>query len=366
MGFILTELIEALCPDGVVYKRIGDIAEVGTGSSNGNEAVDNGVYPFFVRSQTIKAKDDYEYDEEAIIIPGEGGIGEIFHYVNGKYALHQRVYRIHFLTKDVNVKFAYYYMQANFKSFILKKAVSATVTSIRKPMVEGFPLPMPPLPVQSEIVRILDNFTELTTELAAELTARKQQYEYYRENILNFENAPLERLGDICTIERGIRVVRGDLNEDSGVPVYQNSVVPLGYHTQANRNANTPFVIGAGAAGQIGFSYENYWAADDCYTFAENTRINNRYLYFVLQKNSYQIASQVRRASIPRLPRVALENLKIAVPPLEEQERIVSILDRFDTLCNDITNGLPAEIEARQKQYEYYRDKLLTFKERVD
>ena len=144
MGFILTELIEALCPDGVVYKRIGDIAEVGTGSSNGNEAVDNGVYPFFVRSQTIKAKDDYEYDEEAIIIPGEGGIGEIFHYVNGKYALHQRVYRIHFLTKDVNVKFAYYYMQANFKSFILKKAVSATVTSIRKPMVEGFPLPMPP------------------------------------------------------------------------------------------------------------------------------------------------------------------------------------------------------------------------------
>ena len=102
MGFILTELIEALCPEGVLHKRIGDIAEVGTGSSNGNEAVDNGLYPFFVRSQTIKAKDDYEYDEEAIIIPGEGGIGEIFHYVNGKYALHQRVYRIHFLTKDVN------------------------------------------------------------------------------------------------------------------------------------------------------------------------------------------------------------------------------------------------------------------------
>ena len=165
----LNELLEQLCPNGVEYWNIGDIAEVGTGSSNGNEAIDDGAYPFFVRSQTIKAKDDYEYDEEAIIIPGEGGIGEIFHYINGKYALHQRVYRIHFTIENLNVKFAYYYMQANFKGFILKKAVSGTVTSIRKPMVEGFPMPIPPLPVQCEIVRILDNFTELT----AELTARK-------------------------------------------------------------------------------------------------------------------------------------------------------------------------------------------------
>ena len=134
----LNELLEQLCPNGVEYWNIGDIAEVGTGSSNGNEAIDDGAYPFFVRSQTIKAKDDYEYDEEAIIIPGEGGIGEIFHYINGKYALHQRVYRIHFTIENLNVKFAYYYMQANFKGFILKKAVSGTVTSIRKPMVEGF------------------------------------------------------------------------------------------------------------------------------------------------------------------------------------------------------------------------------------
>ena len=107
----LNELLEQLCPNGVEYWNIGDIAEVGTGSSNGNEAIDDGAYPFFVRSQTIKAKDDYEYDEEAIIIPGEGGIGEIFHYINGKYALHQRVYRIHFTIENLNVKFAYYYMQ---------------------------------------------------------------------------------------------------------------------------------------------------------------------------------------------------------------------------------------------------------------
>ena len=126
----LVDLIAELCPEGVSYRKIGEIAEVGTGSSNGNEAIEDGVYPFFVRSQTIKAKNDFEYDEEAIIIPGEGGIGEIFHYINGKYALHQRVYRIHFATDDVNVKFAYYYMQAHFKTFIMKKALSLILALI--------------------------------------------------------------------------------------------------------------------------------------------------------------------------------------------------------------------------------------------
>ena len=89
----LEELMLSLCPDGVKYQTIKEVAEVGTGSSNGNEAQEDGAYPFFIRSQTVKNKDDWEYDEEAIIIPGEGGIGEIYHYVNGKYAIHQRVYR---------------------------------------------------------------------------------------------------------------------------------------------------------------------------------------------------------------------------------------------------------------------------------
>lgn len=83
----LDRLIQQLCPDGVEYKKIGTIAEIGTGNSNGNEACDEGKYPFFIRSQIIKLKNNYEYDDESIIIPGEGGIGEIFHYVNGKYAV---------------------------------------------------------------------------------------------------------------------------------------------------------------------------------------------------------------------------------------------------------------------------------------
>lgn len=185
----LEQLIQELCPNGVEYKKLGEVAEIGTGSSNGNEAEENGLYPFFIRSKNIKSKNSYQFDEEAIIIPGEGGIGDIFHYTNGKYALHQRVYRIHFLVSFIYVKFIYYYMISNFKTFITKKAVNATVTSIRKPMIEDFLIPVPPLEIQKEIVRILDTFTELEKELEKELEARKKQYEFYREQLLSFDES---------------------------------------------------------------------------------------------------------------------------------------------------------------------------------
>lgn len=183
----LNDLINDLCPSGVTYIELCEMAEIGTGSSDRKDSSEDGMYPFYVRSKEVLKINRFEYDEEAIIIPGEGGIGEIFHFVSGKYALHQRAYRIHIISQNLKTKFLYYYMAANFKKFIMQKAVSATVTSIRKPMIEKFPVPVPPLEVQDEIVRILDNFTELTAELTAELEARKKQYEYYRDSLLSFE-----------------------------------------------------------------------------------------------------------------------------------------------------------------------------------
>jgi len=168
-----------------------EIAKIGTGSSDRKNAKDNGIYPLYVRSKEVFRIDSYEFDEEAIIIPGEGGIGEIFHYVNGKYALHQRAYRINFLTDLIYTKFAYYYFSSKFKWFILSRAVNATVSSIRKPMLEAFKIPIPPLPVQQKIVAILDKFdalvNDLTCGLPAEIKLRRAQYEYYRNQLLNFK-----------------------------------------------------------------------------------------------------------------------------------------------------------------------------------
>lgn len=131
--------------------KLKKVCEISTGCSNKQDATTKGQYPFFVRSQNIERKDSYEYDEEAIIIPGEGSIGDIFHYINGKYALHQRVYRIHFLTTEQSTIFAFYNMMNNFKKYIMSMAANATVTSIRKPMIEQFIILYPSLPEQQKI-----------------------------------------------------------------------------------------------------------------------------------------------------------------------------------------------------------------------
>ena len=175
----------------VIWRKLGEVAEIGTGRSNREDEVTDGAYPFYVRSKNILRSSTYQFDETAIVIPGEGGVGDIFHYVVGKYALHQRAYRIKLKSEEKIVpKFVYYYMTSAFKRYIISKSVGATATSIRKPMIEEFPIPLPPLSVQSRIVEILDKFDTLTNSitegLPLEIKLRRQQYEYYREQLLNF------------------------------------------------------------------------------------------------------------------------------------------------------------------------------------
>ena len=369
----IDDLIQEFCPDGVEYKPIKKLAEVGTGSSNGNEAQEDGKYPFFIRSQTVKRKNEWEYDEEAIIIPGEGGIGEIYHYVNGKYAIHQRVYRIHFTDNSVDVKFAYHYFRAFFKNFIMRKAVSATVKSIRKPMIEEFMLPVPPLEVQREIVHILDSFTLLTAELTAELTARKKQYEFYRNKMLTFDSQEgkaseitWRTLAEIADISTGSSNT-DDAIEDGVYPFYVRSQEPL---KKNDYEYDEEAIITAGDGVGVGkvFHYVNgkYALHQRAYRIHPvSTKLSGRYLYhyFITKFPSY-IGKQMYQGSVPSIRRPMLNSFEIAIPALEIQKKIVAVLDNFDTICTDLNIGLPAEIEARQKQYEYYRDLLLTFAEK--
>ena len=171
--------------------QLADIADIGTGSSNTNEAVEDGKYPFFVRSQEPLRKNDYEYDETAIITAGDGvGVGKVYHYIEGKYALHQRAYRIHINTPEVMPKYYFHYMKAKFLPYIQKTMFQGSVASIRRPMLNAFPVPVPPLDVQNRIVNVLDNFericSDLNIGLPAEIEARQKQYEYYRDKLLTF------------------------------------------------------------------------------------------------------------------------------------------------------------------------------------
>lgn len=384
-------LIKELCPEGVSYRKIGEIAEVGTGSSNGNEAIEDGVYPFFVRSQTIKAKNDFEYDEEAIIIPGEGGIGEIFHYINGKYALHQRVYRIHFATDDVNVKFAYYYMQAHFKTFIMKKAVNATVTSIRKPMVEDFLLPLPPLQVQSEIVRILDEFTsltaELTTELSSELAKRKKQYEYYIDELLKpKKETPMFPMGVLFDFRNGLS--KGKEFFGTGIPfirytdVYNNRSLKAENITALVECTDTEleklrvskgdvlFTRTSETAEDVGWSSVMLDDMDACVFNGFTIKATPKTDYLLPEYCKYCFSTKEFRQYVTShcafttrasLTGKTISEFLLPVPSMDEQRKIADILNKLQSICIGLSNGLSAEIEARQKQYEYYRDKLLTF-----
>lgn len=173
---------------------LSNVADIGTGSSNTNEAIDAGKYPFFVRSQEPLRKNDYDFDETAIITAGDGvGVGKVYHYVDGKYALHQRAYRIHINTSRVCPKFFFHYMKSAFLPYIEKTMYHGSVPSIRRPMLNRFPVPVPPLEEQERIVGILDKFDALVNDLSsglpAEIEARRKQYEYYRDRLLTFTPA---------------------------------------------------------------------------------------------------------------------------------------------------------------------------------
>lgn len=256
------------------------------------------------------------------------------------------------------------FSSADFRLQVNKVVRGVTRFYISKTDFMKLKIPIPSIELQQEIVHILDNFAELTAELTAELAARKQQYEYYRNYLFTFDkNIATVSLGSVSEISRGVRVVKKQLNADGEYPVYQNSLAPMGYYDKYNCDANTTYIISAGAAGEIGFCDKNFWAADDCFMLSNLNGLINKFIYYFLMTKQDFIRSQVRRASIPRLSRSVIENLEIPLIHLEEQQRIVDILDKFDKLVNDISEGIPAEIAARQKQYEYYRDKLLTFKE---
>lgn len=382
----LEKLIQQYCPDGVEWIKIKDIAQVGTGSSNGNEADEDGKYPFFVRSQIVKSKNDFEYDEEAIIIPGEGGIGDIFHYINGKYALHQRVYRIHFTTQQINVKFAFYYMKSAFKRFIMTKAVSATVTSIRKPMIEDFEIPVPPLPVQEEIVRVLDTFTELQAELQAELQKRKQQYNYYLDNLLNFKNInrggqeiKWMKMSEVASFTYGytskaqdsgnVRYIRiTDITDKGQLNPKNGKYISLADDVRPYLLQKGDLIMARTGAtyGKTLYYNEDYPSAYASFLIkiTLNQSVDSKYYWHFTRSSIYweQANRLVGGGAQPQFNTGAISQVKIPLPSIEEQQRIADILDRFDTLTNDLTSGLPAEMEKRRQQYEFYRDKLLTFK----
>ena len=319
----------------------------------------------FVDFEDIPEKD---INREPSVIVKSRGIIE-FEYYDKPFSHKNEMWSYYSENKNISIKYVYYFLKQQ-EPYFQKVGSKMQMPQIAIPDTEKFLIPIPPLAVQEEIVRILDKFTTLEAELEAELDCRKRQYEYYRNQLLSLDvlireqgldKVEYKALSEVAEIRRGKRLVKSELSTSGNYAVYQNSMIPLGYYSKSNVSEGTTFVISAGSAGEIGYSPNRFWAADDVYYFIFTDGVCSKYVYYFLLIKQQSIKRQVRRASVPRLSKSAFEKIKIPIPSLAEQQRIVSILDKFEALTTSISEGLPKEITLRRKQYEYYRNQLLSF-----
>lgn len=377
------KLIEMIQTAPVEWKPLGEVCLIADNLRKPVKASLRvaGKIPYYGANNIQDYVDGYTHDGEFLLI-AEDGSASLTNYsiqwVVGKFWANNHVHVVQG-NKLLNNRFLFHYLrQMNFIPYL----VGGDRAKLTKAKMLEIKIPIPSLETQQKIVKILDKFTELEATLEAtleaELVLRKRQYQYYRDFLLDFDNqigggiadgykgrlkdVVWKTLGEVVPISRGKRLVRSQLQDNGQYPVYQNSLQPLGFYDNQNCRAYMTFVIAAGAAGEIGFSDIEFWAADDCYYFdCPKEILHDKFLYYFLLSERHQLTSQIRKASVPRLGRVSIEKIKIPIPPLPEQEKIVAILDKFDTLTHSISEGLPREIALRRKQYEYYREQLLAF-----
>lgn len=385
----LEKLIKKLCPNGVEYKELNTLVDYIqptkyiVKSTKYNDEYDIPVLTpgqTFILGYTNEKEGIYNADKENPIILFDD-FTTAFRWINFKFKVKSSAVKI-LIPKNNNINFRYI--------FYTMQTIKFDNTQHNRQWISKYSIlkiPVPPIEVQNEIVRILDNFTKLEAELEAELEVRKKQYEHYRDEVFRFKNnknVEYKKLGKIATISRGGNFQKKDF-VSNGFPCIHYGQIYTKYGLYANKV--TTFISESTAKKSkiakpndiiMAVTSENVEDVCKCvawvgkeniavsgHTAIIHSELNAKYLSYYFHTNMFytQKLKYVHGTKVIEFTPKNLENIEIPIVSNEEQEKIVSILDRFDKLCNDITQGLPAEIEARRKQYEYYRDKLLNFKE---
>ena len=393
----IDELIQQYCPEGVEYVSIGSLITRVRDKGKNNPSVKT-VYSVSNTLGLVKAEDFrdnviYSEDTSNYVVVEQGmfaynparlNIGSLAYLQNNQPGLVSPMYVVFDIDKSkILPEYLYLYLKS---PYIIGKINSLTESGARFRfdferwgLIE---IPLPPLPVQEAIVNILDRFAVYAAELQAELQARQQQYNYYRDTLLSFEGREDVKefsVGEIATFTYGyttkandegdIRYIRitdineqGCLNSSDGKFIYQSPEV----EPYLLRKGDLVMARTGATYGKTLYYNEEYPSAYASFLIkiSFNDLVNPRYYWHFSKSIKYweQARRLVGGGAQPQFNTGAISQVKITLPSLAEQQRIVDILDRFDRLINDLSQGLPAEIEARQQQYEYYRDKLLTFK----
>ena len=368
----IEKLIKEFCPDGVEWKKLGEVCNISTGKLNANVKVENGKYPFFTCNEIPSKIDTYSFDTTAILLSGNGSrIGHVNLY-SGKFDAYQRTYVIEISEENIDIKFLYYFFKTFVKKYIDKNKTTGSIPYITLPILKDFKIPIPSIEAQEKIVKILDNFTKYVTELQAELQARNNQYNYYRDMLLSedYLNKISEKLESqikyeisCIELEKIIKIKNGKDWKSLGkgnIPVYGSGGKMGVFVDKYSYNKPTVLIPRKGSIENIFYLEEPFWNVDTIfYTEINEEKILPKYFYYFMQ--NYNIKSLSTDSTRPSITQSTLNKLKILLPPIEIQDKIVKILDRFQELLSDTKGLLPLEIEQRRKQYEYYREKLLTF-----
>ena len=381
----LNELIQEFCPNGVEYKKVKETFRRlrGTPITAGKmkEIEDpNGEIKIFAGGKTIiNAKEENIPNANitrvpAVLVQSRGVIDVVYYDKPFTFKNEMWAYTA---DNKIEVKYLYYGLKNNIQSFRDAASGMGSLPQISLPVTEDFRIPLPPLPVQQEIVRILDSFTELT--------ARRKQYEYYRDELLTApQGGQKMKFDDLFEFQNGF-AFKSSLFKESGCPILRITNIqdrridtekmvyfsPDDYKENLQAFTVLPgdivVAMSGATTGKIGVNHTDkvYYLNQRVGKFLPKTGIDKRYLYHLLLQNSNKLLEiSLGSGAQPNLSSEKMKKLTARVPGLLEQKRIATILDKLDALCNDLTSGLPAEIAARQKQYEYYRDKLLTFQEK--
>lgn len=365
----VNELIKKLCPNGVKFYQIKDIAKVTIGEFvHKNKQSDDSPYPVYNGGTSNTGfYDEFNNDGHKVIISARGANAGFINRVEGKYWAGNSCYTININDESqLNWNYLYQYLKNN-QTILLGVQQTGSIPAISKKQVEEFKIAIPPLEVQKEIVKILDKFGELEAELEVELEARKSQYEFWRNKLLNeeYEIKYLPELSDNLDNKRK-PVTKSD--RESGVFPYYGASGIVDYVSNYIFDDELLLISEDGAnlkarSTPIAFSSSGkVWVNNHAHVLKFYSRITQKYVEHYL--NMIDLSEYITGAAQPKLNQENLNKIRINIPSsIKEQEKIVTVLERFDRLINDISSGLPAEIELRKKQYEYYRNKLLSFKE---
>ena len=382
----IDDLIKKLCPNGVEYKKVKEICNVTIGEFvHKNKQNNKAPYPVYNGGiSNTGFYNDFNNDGDMILVSARGANAGFVNKISGKYWAGNSCYTIDLIDRKNNNWLYIFFSLKNNEKRLLGEQQRGSIPAISKKQIEEFEIAVPPLEVQDEIVHVLDDFMLLSAELSAELKAREKQYNYYKDKIFDFNKYLGVPLSEICSMERGGNFQKKHFTEE-GVPAIHYGKIYTYYGLYTDKTLN--FIDGEIAKKQkfannndivMAVTSENVedvckcvvWEGKEPVAVSGHSVIirhnqNARFLayyfttsHFQRQKERYCIGTKVIEMKPDNLAKIL-----VPIPSIEEQNRIVSILDKFYSITNDISEGLPAEIELRQKQYEYYRDKLLTFKE---